>query len=161
MDRPGRGVAHLFSRILIRLIRLDVGVLQGVEVAEPVGRVLELVAEPQEFEPIALQLAGQPRRRRALGEAAEDQQQRDRPPLRAPQLSAGEGVEGAPTRPATIVEDRGPVASVDVCRFSTMTARAGQAPGMQPLDQLIVASLLVHQFGDREVHDGHPLGSGG
>ncbi len=126
-----------------------------------VGQVLELVAEPQEFEPVALQLAGQPRRRRALGESAEDQQSRDRPPLRALQSRAGEGVEDAPTRPAAIFEDRVPVAPVDVGRVSPMTARAGQALGVQPRDQLIVASLLVHQFDDREVHESHSIGPGG
>jgi hypothetical protein len=72
---PGsRCGSPFFPRVLVRLIRLDVGVLQGVEVAESVGQVLELVAEPQELEPVAPQLAGQPCRRRALGEAAEDQQ---------------------------------------------------------------------------------------
>jgi hypothetical protein len=150
-----------FPRVLVRLVRLDVAVLQGVEVAEPVGQVLELVAELQEFEPIAPQLAGQPRRRRALGEAAEDQQQRDRPPLRALQRRAGEGIEDASTRPAAIVEDRGTVASVDGGRVGAMTARTGQALGMQPPDQLVVARLFVHQFGDRKVHGGHSLGPDG
>src|SRR4051812_48704843 len=55
---PGsRCGSPFFPRVLVRLVRLDVGVLQRVEVAEPVCQVLELVADLQEFEPIALQFA--------------------------------------------------------------------------------------------------------
>jgi hypothetical protein len=109
-----RCASPFFPRVLVRLVGLDVGVLQGIGVAEPEREIPELVSEPQELESVASQLAGQLRRRHALGEAAEDQHERDRPPLGAPQGRAGEGVEDAPTCPAAIVEDRGPVASVDI-----------------------------------------------
>jgi hypothetical protein len=143
-----------FPRVLVRLIGLDDAILQRAEAAVLEGQALELVAELQQLEPVALQLAGQPGRRRAMGEAAEDQQQLDGPPLRAPQRRAGEGIEDAPAVAAAVLEDRGPVPPVDVEGVMAMTARAGQAIRMQPGDQLVVAGLLVHQLRDREVHEG-------
>ena len=41
-------------------------------------------------------------------------------------------------------------------RSPSMAARAGQPVGVQPVDELGVAGLLVHQVGDREVHGWPP-----
>jgi hypothetical protein len=150
-----------FPRVLVHLVGLDVPVLQRVEVAVLEREALELVAELQQLEPIARQLAGQPGRRDALGEAAEDQHQLGGPPLRALQRGPGEGVEHASTPAAAVIEDRSPIAPVDVGGVTILATRAGQAVGMQPGDQLGVARRLVHQLGDREVHEGRSLGPGG
>src|SRR3954447_8143481 len=44
------------------------------------------------------------------------------------------------------------MAAVDPHPVGPATARAGQALGVQPRDQFGVASVLVQQVGDREVH---------
>jgi hypothetical protein len=33
-----------------------------------------------------------------------------------------------------------------------VAARAGEAVGVQPADETVIAGLLIHQIGDREVH---------
>jgi hypothetical protein len=103
---------------------------------------------------VAAQLAGELRGGDALGEAAEDQHQLDDRPSGALQGRAGQGVEDPTARPAAIVEDRGAVAAMDSQSIAYPAPGTGQAVGVEPMQELGVAGVLVHQLGDGEVH-GH------
>jgi hypothetical protein len=121
-----------FPRVLIRLVGLDVAVLQRLEVAVLECEALELVAEPQQFESIASQFAGQPGGRLAPGEASDDQQQLHGPPLRALKRRPGEGVEDASASTASVIEYRCSIASVDVKCVTATATWASQPVRMQP-----------------------------
>jgi hypothetical protein len=112
------------------------------------------VPQVQEFRAVAVQLTGQLGRGDALGEAADDQDQFPRPALDAVQGRAGQGVEDPMAVAAPEVQDRVAAAAVDDHAVVLMAARAGQAVGMQPLDELGIARLFIHQVGDRKVHGG-------
>ena len=111
------------------------------------------MAEAQQLRAIAVELTGQLGRRHPLGEPAHDQDQLDGSPFGPMQGGAGEGVEDPPARPAAEIEDRGAVTAVDAQLVARTAPRAGQAAGVEPLDQLGVAGVLVHQVRDGEVHD--------
>ena len=110
------------------------------------------MAEPQQFGAAAPQLAGELGGGDALGDAAEDQDQLDRPPLGPPECRAGESVEDPAAGGAAIDQDRGAVAAMDLEAFVVAAVGAGQALGMEQADEELVAGGLVHQLGDREVH---------
>jgi hypothetical protein len=119
------------------------------------------MAEAQQLRAIAPQLTGQRGRRHPLGEPAHDQDQLDGPPLGRVQGRAGEGVEDPPARLAAEVEDRGAVTAVDAQVVARPAPRAGQAAGVEPLDQLGIAGVLIHQVRDGEVHGTLRSGRGG
>jgi hypothetical protein len=141
-----------FPRILIRLVCLHGRVVQRHPVPVVEGQALEPVSQPQQLRAIAAQLAGQLGGGHALGEPAEDQDQLPGPPLGAVQGRAREGVEDPLAVPAAEVQDRVAAAAVDDHAVRGVAARACEALGVQPCDQPVVTSLLVHQIGDREVH---------
>jgi hypothetical protein len=116
------------------------------------------MAEAQQLRAVAVQLAGQLGRRHALGEPTHDQDQHDGSPFGPVQGRSGEGVEDSPASLAAEVEDRGAVTAVDAQVVARPAPRAGQAAGMEPLDQLGVAGVLIHQVRDGEIHG--PLRSG-
>jgi len=102
------------------------------------------MAEAQQLRAIAPQLAGQLGRRYPLGEPAHDQDQLDGSPFGRVQGRAGEGIEDPPARRAAEVEDRGAMTAVDAQVVARPAPRAGQPAGMEPMDQLGVAGVLVH-----------------
>jgi hypothetical protein len=110
------------------------------------------VSQPQQLRAVATQLAGQLRGGHALGESADDQDQLHGPPFDSVQRRPREGVEDPLAVPAAEVQDRVAAAAVDDHAVRGAAARAGEAVGVQPFDQPVVAGLLVHQIGDREVH---------
>ena len=124
----------------------------GLRSSPDPGVALEPVPQLQQLHPVAAQLAGQPGGGGALGEAAEDQRLGGAA-LRPLQGGAGPGVEDAAAGRAAVVEDRGAVAAVDPEAVARAAARAGQALGVEQVDELGVAGVLVHQVGDREVHE--------
>ena len=131
---PGRGAGRLFSPAFWYASSASTSRSSSGSRSRPRnGPVLELVAELSSSEPVAPQLAGQPRRADALGEAAEDQHQLHGPPLRPLQRRPGEGVEDPIACPAAEIEDRGAFAAVDASWSSRLTPRAGQAVRMQPM----------------------------
>jgi hypothetical protein len=140
-------------RVDVALVGLDRRVGQHGRVEAGGGVPLEFVPQPQQLHPVALQLAGQPRRRHALGEAAEDQDEFGGAPGGLLQGRAGEGVEDPAAALAAVVEDRVAVAAMDAEAVGA-TPRAGQAVGVESPDEPGVAGGLVHQIGDREVHSG-------
>jgi hypothetical protein len=149
-----------FPRVDVRLVGLGAIVAQGVAVQPDAGMLLEAVPQAQQVHPVAAQLAGQPRRRHALGDAAEDQDDLRRPPLHALQGGPGPGVEDAAAPTALVVEDRGAVPSVDAEAVGGAAAGAGQPVGVERRDEPGVAGIFVHQVGEREVHRDSSPGEG-
>jgi hypothetical protein len=113
---------------------------------------LQAVPEVEQFRAVAVQFAGQLGGGDALGEPADDQDQLAGPTLDAVQGRAGEGIEHPAAMAAPEVQDGGAAAAVDDHAVVSSTPRAGHPPGVQPLDQIGVAGVLVHQVGDREIH---------
>ena len=104
-----------------------------------------LAADPQ----LACQLRG----RDALGDAAKDQED-----LRGAQMGplpgcSREHIEHPPAPFAAVVDDRSVgTAAVDVEAVAGAAPGAGEALGMEQVEELLAAPLLVHQVDDREVH---------
>jgi hypothetical protein len=96
--------------------------------------------------------------RDALSEAADDQDQFPGPALDAVKGGAGEGVEDAVAVAAAEVQDRVAAAAMDNHAIGLMAAGTGQAVGVQPADEPVIACLFIHQVGDREVHGGLGMG---
>jgi len=90
--------------------------------------------------------------RDALGDAAEDQDQLRWATVRALQGRSGEGVEDPAAGAALIVEHRGPVTAMDGEPIGLLASWAGQPSGVEGIEELGVAGILVHQFDDRKIH---------
>jgi hypothetical protein len=88
-----------------------------------------------------------------LGDAAEDQEDLGRAEVRPSPGCPREHVEHPATRLAAVVDDRGVgVAAMDVEALAGATPRAGEPLGVEQVEELLAATLLVHQVEDREVH---------
>lgn len=150
-----------FPRIEVDLVGLDPLVWQRRAIQPGLGVVLGPMPRAQQGQPVAVQLARQPRRRDALGEAAEDQDElggATRGPL---QGGAGEDVEGAAAMPALVIEHRGAAPAVDAEAVGPTAAVTGQPLGMEQVRELGVAGVLVEQVGQGEVHRCGPGRDGG
>jgi hypothetical protein len=112
------------------------------------------VPQVQELRAVAVQLAGQSGGGDALGEAADDQDPFPGSALDAVQGRAGKGVEDPATVAAARVQHRVAAATMDDRTVVLMAARASHPVGVQPLDELGIARLFIHQVGDRKVHGG-------
>jgi hypothetical protein len=88
-----------------------------------------------------------------LGDAAEDQDQLDRPAFGPLQDGPGEGGTDATAGGAAKGQDRSTIAAMDLEVVVVAAMRASEAVGMEQPDEEFVASRLVHQFADREIHD--------
>src|SRR5262245_21926445 len=141
-----------FPRVLVHLIGLHHPVGQPGLVPEGPGRVLQPVPQFQQPRAVPVQLTRQLGGGHPLGDPPEDQHQGAGAAAGAVQERAGEGGEHPVTGLAAVVQDRGAVAAVGAQAVPAATPRAGQAVGVQPGDQGVVAGALVHQVGDREVH---------
>jgi hypothetical protein len=53
---------------------------------------------------------------------------------------------------AAEVQDRVAATAVDDHAVRGVAARASEPVGVQPADKTVIAGLLIHQIGDREVH---------
>jgi hypothetical protein len=148
-----------FPRILVGLVGLQHRVIQRHEVAVAEGQILEAVPQVQQLRAVAAQLAGQLGGRDTLGETAEDQDQFPGPALDAAQGRAGEGVEDPVAMAAAEVQDRVAAPTVDDEAVVAMAAGAGQAVGVQPVDELGRARLFIYQIIDREIHGGLGMGA--
>jgi hypothetical protein len=142
-----------FPRVLAQLVGLDRPIPQRVAIHPDQGVVLEPMPQRQELHPVALQLARQPGRGDALGEAAEDQEQLGRAALHPLQGGPGPGVEDATAGRAAMIQDRITMTAMDLEALAGMASGAAQAVGMEQVDELAVAGVLVEQVGDREVQE--------
>lgn len=112
----------------------------------------------QQLRAVAVQLAGQLGGGDSLGEAAYDQDQFPGPALIALQRRGGEDVEDAVAVATAEVQHRVAAAAMDDHAIGLMAAGAGQAVRVQPVDELGVAGMFIHQVGDRKVHSGLQTG---
>jgi hypothetical protein len=119
--------------------------------------VLQAVAEREQLLAVAAQLTGQLGGGDPLSDPAEDQDQFGGRPPGPLQEGAGEGVEHPVAGRAAIVEHRVAVAAMDGQVLTRGAPRAGESTGVQPIDEPPIAGALVHQFGEREVHDSLPI----
>jgi hypothetical protein len=113
---------------------------------------LEAVSQFQQVLAIAAQFAshlggGLPR-----GDAVEDQQPLARAAMGPLEDGPGPGVEHPAAVAALVLQDRLPVAAVDPQAVRLATRGAGQPRGMQQLDELAVAGILVHVVLQGEIH---------
>jgi hypothetical protein len=152
-------------RIPVHLVGLQDTVLQRQSLPIPRGCVLEAVPEVEPLGAVGSESAGQSGGGGARGDATHDQDQFTGAASEAVEDRAGDGVEDSA---AAEIEDRGALATVDRRAVVHRTARAGQPRGVQPLDQLGGARVLVPQVGDRDAPGcllgpgetaGHPRGS--
>jgi hypothetical protein len=115
---------------------------------------LDLMPQPEQMLAADPDLAGELRGGLPLGDTAEDQED-----LRGAQMSplpggVSEHVEDPAAALAAVIEDRGVgTTAVDVEAVAGATTRAGEPIGMEQIEELQAATLLVHQVDDREVHE--------
>jgi hypothetical protein len=140
-----------FPRVLAHLVGLDRRVIQQHGVGRPERLLLEPVPQLQQMLPVAVQLTGQPRRGRALGDAPEDQEDLRGAAVGLGEDGLGEGVEDAAAGGAAVVQDRVAGATMDPEAVACVAAWAGQTVRVEEGDDLLVASVLVHELGDGEV----------
>jgi hypothetical protein len=148
-----------FPRILGGLVGLQHRVIQRHDVAVADGPILEAVPQVQQSRAVASPLAGQSGGGDALGDAAEDQDQFAGPALDAVQGRAGEAVEDPMAVAAADVQDRVAAPTVNDQAIASMATGAGQAIGMQPVEELHIARMFIHKIGDREIHGGLRMGT--
>ena len=97
-----------------------------------------------------------------LGEAMEDQVDLSRVEMCSLPLCSGEHIEHPSARLAAVVNDRGlGMTAVDVESLAGSAAGARVPVGMEQVEELLSADLLVHQVVDREVHEIGSEGSSG
>jgi hypothetical protein len=72
---------------------------------------------------------------------------------------ASEGVEDPVAVAAAEVQHRVAAPTMDDHAVGSMAARAGHPVGVQPVDELGRARLLIHRVDDREVHGGLRTGA--
>jgi hypothetical protein len=118
------------------------------------GAGLDRMPQPEQMLAADPDLAGELRGGLCFGDAAEDQED-----LRGAQVcplpgGVSEHVEDAAAALAAVIDDRGiGTAAVDVEVVAGATAGAGEALGVEQIEEPLSATLLVHQVDDREVHE--------
>jgi hypothetical protein len=139
---------------LIHLVGLGVVVRQRCAVGGGQRATLDLMSQPEQMLAADADLASEFGRGYPLSDAAEDQED-----LRGAEVGAlpggvSEHVEDPAAALATVIDDGSVgVASVDVEALAGTTAGAGVALGVEQVEELLAAALLVHQVDDREVHE--------
>ncbi len=89
-----------------------------------------------------------------LGDATKDQEDLGGAEMGPLPGGASEHVEDSAAALATVIDDRSVgVASVDVKALAGTATGAGVALGVEQVEELLAAALLVHQVDDREVHE--------
>jgi hypothetical protein len=109
--------------------------------------------QPQQVLAADPHLAGELRRRDPLGDAAEDQEDLGRAEVRPLPGCSREHIKYPSATLAAVVDDRVVgVTAVDVEPLPGGATRAGEPLGVEQVEELLAANLLVHQVEDREVH---------
>ena len=143
-----------FPRVLVGLVGLQHLVIQRHPVAVPEGGVLEPVPQCEQLRAVAFELPRQLRGGHSLGDPSHDQGQFAGPSPGAVEGRVGEGVEHPAAVAAAVVQHRGAAAAMDAEMVRGVAARASEPVRVQPADETVIAGLLIHQIGDREVHGG-------
>jgi hypothetical protein len=139
---------------LIHLIGLGVVVRQRCAVGGGQRPRLDLMSQPEQMLAADADLASELGRGHTLSDTAEDQED-----LRGAEVGAlpggvSEHVEDPAATLATVIEDRSVGATaVDVEALARLAAGAGEPLGVEQVEELLAAALLVHQVDDREVDE--------
>jgi hypothetical protein len=138
---------------LIHLVGLGLVVRQRRVVSGVPRAALDLMAEPQEVLAADPDFAGELRRGPSLGNATEDQEDLRWAEVRSLPECSCEYIEHPSAPLAAIVDDRVVgVTAVDIEPLPGGATRAREPLGVEQVEALLAANLLVHQVKDREVH---------
>ena len=142
-----------FPRVLIHLVGLGLIIRQWRVVGGIQRAGLDLMPQAQQVLAADPHLAGELRRGNSLSDAAEDQEDLDRAEVRPLPRCSREQIEHPPALLAAVVDDGGVgVTAVDIESLSGAAAGARESLGVEQVEELPAANLLVHQVKDREVH---------
>ena len=152
-----------FPRVLVHLVGLGVVVGKRHAVGGVQRAGLDRMSQPEQMLAADPDLAGERRGGLCLGDATGDQED-----LRGARVcplpgGVGEHIEDAAAAFAAVIDDRGVgTSAVDVEALAGATAGAGEAFGMEQIEEPPAAPILVHQVDDREVHEvgSDEMGSG-
>lgn len=151
-----------FPRILKHFVGLGDGIGQGVCGEREQSLLLNAFAEFVQRLTSEGEFASEFRGGHALGESAQQQDNRRGPFVGGVEHGVGEGVEDAPAagrrrvRATAIAENRRPFATVHAIRVGRPATRTTQPVRVKERDEFVVTGLLVHQRRDREVHGCRP-----
>ena len=88
-----------------------------------------------------------------MGDATEDQEDLGRAEVRPLPECSREHIEHPSAPLAAVVDDRGVgMTAVDIEPLPGTAPRAREPLGVEQVEELLAATLLVHQVKDREVH---------
>src|SRR5262249_46413971 len=142
-----------FPRVLIHLVGLGLIVRQRRAVGGVQRAGLDLMPQPQQVLATDPYLTGERRRGDPLGDATKDQEDLGRAEVRPLPKCPCVHVEHPPAPLAAVVDDRVVgVTAVDIEPLPGGATRAGEPLGVEQIEELLAANLLVHQVKDREVH---------
>ena len=115
------------------------------------NQLLDFVTPCQEMRAVNTQLVGQMFGRHALSDAAQDQHDLNAGVTAATPDRIREQVEHCPTRSTAIIHNWSPMPVVGLLiGWQHMPARTPQSIGVQHLEQIVIALLLIHQLVNRE-----------
>jgi plasmid maintenance system killer protein len=138
---------------LIHLIRFQSRfIYQSVRRQRLQRMTLQAMLQFQQTRAIDLKLTRQLCHTLALGNAAQDQDQLRRPPTCGVENRTGERIEHRATAIALIIHHRFAMTPVNPQALACAAARAHQTLRMKKGDQTFIASTLIHQLRNREVH---------
>jgi hypothetical protein len=143
-----------FPRILVHFVGLGGVIRQRRAVGGGGCTGLDCMSQPEQMLAADADLAGELRGRHPLGDTAEDQED-----LCGAEMSPWPGrvsvhVEDAAAFLAAVIDDRSVgMAAVNVEAIASTTPGAGVAVGVEQIEELLSAPLLVHQIDDWEVHE--------
>jgi hypothetical protein len=138
---------------LVHFVGLGVVIRQRRVIGGGQRTGLDLMAQLQQVLAANAHLAGELRGGDSLGDAAENQEDLGRTEVCALPRCSREHIEHAPAPLAAVVDDRRVgVPTVDVEPLAGATTGASQPLGMEQVEELLTATLLVHQVDDWEVH---------
>jgi hypothetical protein len=115
------------------------------------NQLLYFMTPVQEMRAVNAQLAGQVFGRHALGNTSQDQDDLNTAVTTATPNRIREQVEDCPAFSTTIIHNRVPMPVVGLLiGWQRMPARTLQSIGVQYLEQIVIALLLIHQLVKRE-----------
>src|SRR5262249_9534790 len=149
--------APFFPRVLVHLVGLGPVVGQRRVVGGIERPRLNLMSQIQQVLATNFDLAGELGGGHPLGDPAEDQEDLGRAEVCPLPLCSCEHIKHTPAARAPVVDDRGVAApAVDPEPLAGAAAGAAESLGVEQVEQLLTAPLLVHQVDDREVHGSAP-----
>jgi hypothetical protein len=139
---------------LIHLVGLGVVVRQRCAFGGGPRAGLNLMPQPEQMLATDADLAGQLGGGHGLRDPAEDQEDLGGAQMGPLPGGVSEHVEDPPATLAAVIGDRRVgTTAVDVETLGGATSGAGEPFGVEQIEELLAAPLLVHEVDDREVHE--------